>query len=167
MDITLRPLSVNDGSDIYEMLQKIPAKENGYINSQHGISYEEYKAWLIRAEADARKTEIEDGWRVPQSTYWLYVNGYPVGVAKLRHFLTDKLCEEGGHIGYAIRPCQRGKGYGKALLRLLLPHGKEHGIDHALITVQNDNAVSIRVALQNGGRIEKANNIRHYIWIDC
>ena len=71
------------------------------------------------------------------------------------------------HIGYAIRPCQRGKGYGKALLRLLLPHGKEHGIDHALITVQNDNAASIRVALQNGGRIEKANNIRHYIWIDC
>ena len=40
MDITLRPLSVNDGSDIYEMLQEIPAKENGYINSQHGISYE-------------------------------------------------------------------------------------------------------------------------------
>ena len=26
MDITLRPLSVNDGSDIYEMLQEIPAK---------------------------------------------------------------------------------------------------------------------------------------------
>ena len=62
MELSLRPLSVHDGLDIYEMLQEIPAEENGYVNSQHGVSYEEYKAWLIRAEADARKTEIEDGW---------------------------------------------------------------------------------------------------------
>ena len=95
------------------------------------------------------------------------MDGYPVGVAKLRHFLTDKLREEGGHIGYAIRPCQREKGYGKALLGLLLPYAKVHGVDHALITVQNDNIASIRVALQNGGRIEKVSDIRHYIRIDC
>ena len=165
--IELRPLSAADGRDIYEMLQEIPGDEHGYVNGVHGMSYEEYKAWLVREEENAKKTEIEDGWKVPQSTYWLYVDGRPVGQGKIRHFLTDALREAGGNIGYAVRPTERGKGYGTLLLRELMKEAAKLGIDRALVTVHNDNPASIRVALKNGGVIGRTNDLRRFIWVEC
>lgn len=167
MDYLLKRLSKNDGRDVYDMLQAIPANENGFMNGVNGMNYDEYRAWLINQDANSRKTEIEDGWKVPQTTFWLYVNGSPVGVGKIRHFLTDKLRQEGGHIGYAIAPGERGKGYGKLLLRELLGEAKKIGVDRALITVQNGNTPSVKVALANGGVIEQVGEERNYIWVEC
>lgn len=104
---------------------------------------------------------------VPQHIYWLYINAVPVGMAKLRHYLTDKLKEDGGHGGYAIRSAYRNKGYGKLLMRLLIEQARELKINRLLLTVQNHNIPSIKVALANGGIIEKVNEHRHYIWINC
>jgi hypothetical protein len=50
MNYRLVQLSVNDEKDIYDMLQELPADENGYINSVFGKSYEEYEQWLKRNE---------------------------------------------------------------------------------------------------------------------
>lgn len=165
--IVLIPLSSADGQAVYDMLQEIPADENGYVNRVNGMSYEEYKAWLAREEANARKTEIEDGWKVPQSTYWLYVDGRPIGQGRIRHFLTDALREAGGNIGYVVRPTSRGKGYGTILLRELMKEAAKLGIERALVTVHNDNPASIRVAMKNGGKLEKVTDARHLIWVDC
>jgi len=167
MDIELRKLSAADGRDVYDMLQAIPKDENGFMNGVNGMDYEAFKAWLSREDANSKKTEIEDGWKVPQSTFWLYVDGRPVGIGKIRHFLTDKLRQEGGHIGYAIAPDERSKGYGKILLGELLKAAKNLGIEHALVTVRNENTASVKVALANGGVAEKMNDARHFIWIDC
>ena len=164
MTAELRKLSIDDGMDIYDMLQEIPKDENGFINGCHGCSYEEYKQWLIRSNNMANGIGLED-WMVPQNTYWLYVDGKPVGMGKLRHRLTEKLKEDGGHIGYAISPTNRGHGYGKLLLKLLVEEAKKMGIGRILVTIQNDNKASLQVALANGGEIEKVNDIRHYIWI--
>ena len=165
--IELRPLSSADGREIYEMLQEIPADENGYVNGVHGMIYEEYKAWLAREESAAKETEIVDGWKVPQSTYWLMIGGKPVGQGRIRHFLTDALREAGGNIGYAIRPSARGNGYGTILLQELMREAGKMGIDRALVTVHNDNSASIKVALKNGGEIERVTDVRHLIWVDC
>lgn len=167
MDYLLKRLSINDGRDIYDMLQAIPRDENGFINGVNGMSFDEYKAWLVREDENSKKTEIEDGWKVPQTSFWLYAEGKPVGVGKIRHFLTDKLRQVGGHVGYAIVPDERGKGFGKLLLKELLVEAKKLGVDRALITVQNGNAASIKVALANGGVIEDVNDIRHFIWVNC
>ena len=167
MNYELKRLSVSDGRDVYDLLQAIPQNENGFINGVNGMNFDEFKAWLAREDENSNKTEIEDGWKVPQTTYWLYVDGRAVAIGKIRHFLTDKLREEGGHIGYAVAPGERGKGCGKILLKALLGEAKKLGIDRALITVHNGNAASIKVALANGGAIEKVNDIRHFIWVDC
>ncbi|MCL2014810.1 MAG: GNAT family N-acetyltransferase, partial [Defluviitaleaceae bacterium] len=74
--------------------------------------------------------------------------------------------EDGGHIGYAIAPAYRNRGYGKILLKLLIDETNKMGISRILITVQNDNIASVQVALNNGGIIEKSNDVRTYIWID-
>lgn len=166
MAIELREQSVNDDNDVYDMLQEIPRDENGFINGCNGRDFESYKKWLIKSANISKGIGLED-WMVPQTIYWLYVDGIPVGYGKLRHYLTDKLREEGGHIGYAIRPSCRNKGYGKLLLKLIVEKANEMGIKKVLVTVMNHNEYSIRVALANGGIIEKVTDQRHIIWIEC
>ena len=166
MGIELRKLSVHDGRDIYEMLQEMPENENGFINSVHGKSYEEYQAWLQGAAKNAEQTGIVDGWKVPSTMFWLFEDGKPVGMGKVRHFLTDALREHGGNVGYGIRPSARGRGLGKQLLARLIEECREIGVDQVLLTVQNHNTASLRVAAANGGRTEKVTADSHYIWID-
>lgn len=120
---------------------------------------------MIKSDQLSKGIGLEN-WMVPQSIYWLFVDGVPTGMGKLRHYLTEKLKEEGGHIGYAIRPSCRHQGYGKLLLELLVKKACEIGVDRILLTIQNSNIYSIEVALANGGIIEKVTDIRHHIWID-
>ena len=119
MNTELIKLSAACGRDIYDMLQSIPADENGLMNDAHGLSYDEYKAWLEKRYAESLKTEVYDGFKVPQTFFFFYVDSCPVGLVKIRHFLTDRLRQDGGNMGYAIRPEARGKGYGKLLLKRL------------------------------------------------
>lgn len=102
MKYELRKLSIDDGRDVYEMLQDIGKAENGFTNRVNVMSFEEYQRWLIRSDKSARST-----------LYWLYVDGKPVGIGKLRYFLTDRLRVEGGHIRYAIRPSARNKKFAR------------------------------------------------------
>lgn len=166
MNIELRKLSQDDGVEIYDMLQEIPKYENGLVNGCNGKPFDEYRKWLAKSDNIANGIGLEN-WMVPQSTFWIYVDGIPVGFGKLRHYLTDKLKEEGGHIGYAIRPTYRNRGFGKILLRLILEKAKQMEINKVLITVHNNNVSSIKVALANGGVVEKITYERHLIWIDC
>ena len=161
----LKPLQVTDGKDIYEFLQKIPKEEKGFMNGAYGKTYEEYLKWLEKSQKIAQGIDLEE-WMVPQSIYWLYVDEKPVGMGKLRHSLTQGLLEQGGHGGYTIILQERGKGYGTILLKLLLEEAKSLSIKKFLVTVNNENTPSIKVALNNGGKIEKVNEQRHYIWID-
>lgn len=56
-----------------------------------------------------------------------------------------------GHIGYAVVPCKRGRGYATRALQLLLPQAKLEGLDYVTITTQPDNVASQRVIRANGG----------------
>ena len=161
----LRKLSVDDGMDVYQMLQDIPLDENGLQNKVNGLTYEEYKDWLVKKQQESELDSIVDGWKVPTTTYWLYADGIPVGFGKLRHTLTDALRKAGGHIGYGIAPQYRGRGYGKELLKLLLGKADEMGIDQVLVTIRLDNHTSLAVALANGGVITEQTDERYLVWI--
>lgn len=165
MGIELRKVAVTDDMDIYEMLQELPADENGFINRAAGMRFDEYKEWLKGKVQNTEQTGIVDGWKVPETTFWLYEDGRPVGCGSVRHFLTDKLLEQGGNIGYSIRPSDRNRGLGKVLLSLLINESRKMGIDRLLLTIQNGNLPSLHVALANGGKIEKTTEERSYVWI--
>ncbi len=161
----LRRLSVNDGRDVYEMLQAIPGEENGLVNSANGLSFEEFRGWLAKKQRDSEQQGLVDGWKVPSTVFWLYADGVPVGFGTVRHFLTDALRRQGGNIGYGIAPGFRGKGYGRELLRLLLKEARALGIDRALVTIHTDNLASQGVALSNGGVIAEKTEDRVLIWV--
>lgn len=166
MDLNLKKLSINDGHEIYEMLQEIPYDENGFLNDVNGATLEELKAWLIKRDNESKGIGIREG-RVPQSFFWLYADEVPVGYGKIRHRLTERLIDDGGHMGYSIRPSERGKGYGKLQLKFLLERAKEIGIDKVLLTIHSNNINSLEVAMKNGGIIEKQDENKCWVWIEC
>ena len=166
MSIEIRRLSIVDGRDVYEMLQKIPSNENGFVNFVNGKNFEEFQQWLHSADENSKQESIMDGWKVPQTTYWCLEDEKPVGYGKVRHFMTDRLLIDGGNVGYAIVPEARNKGLGKRFLALLLTESKKLGIEKALLTIKQENKASVKVALANGGVIDKIENELYYIWID-
>ena len=166
MGLEIRKLSIDDGQDIYEMLQELPADENGFINSVKDKTFDEYKEWLKKSAKSAEQVGVVDGWKVPTTTFWLFEDGKPVGIGKVRHSLTDALFENGGNVGYAICPTARNRGLGKKLLSCLIAESQKIGAGKLLLTIQNHNIASIHVALANGGKTEKITADRHYIWIE-
>jgi predicted acetyltransferase len=165
MHYELRRLSTDDGMDIYNMLQEIPKEKNGVKNAANGKNFDGFKKWLVKNENTSKGIHLED-WMVPQTTYWLYVDGSPVGFGKLRHSLTEKLELEGGHAGYSFGE-QKRKRIRNPSCCAAAARSRTLGIEDLLVTIQKGNAPSVKVALANGGRIEKINNERHYIWVSC
>lgn len=80
-------------------------------------------------------------------------DGKIVGFCNLRHKLEydDDDIEFASHIGYSIRPSERGKGYAKEQLHLVLHKAKELGIDKVRIVCRDINVGSNRTILANGG----------------
>ncbi len=56
-----------------------------------------------------------------------------------------------GHIGYAVVPWKRGRGYAKAALAQMLPLARAKGLPYVHVTTLPDNVPSQRVILANGG----------------
>lgn len=167
MIVSVRQLTRADGEDeaLYLMMQESPSEENGFLNGARGLSRNAFAAWVCRHADISQGIGLPAGY-VRQTIYWMYVDGYPVGSAKLRHDLTDALRIEGGNIGYGIRPTERGKGYGSRLLGLMLTEARRQGLEQVLVTIQNDNIPSLRVATANRGRLEKQTAERSYFWYD-
>jgi predicted acetyltransferase len=113
---------------------------------------EDFPAYLRGLLDGARGIGLPPG-RVPYSTFWLTSGRRPVGRSSVRHYLTPDLEEEGGHVGYDIRPSERLKGYGKLILRLTLAEARKLGLSRALLTCDTDNVASAKVIEGNGGRL--------------
>lgn len=88
---------------------------------------------------------------MPHTTLWLVDNGAYIGTVDIRHKLTESLENYGGHIGYDIRPSQRGKGHGRTILALALPKARELGITRVRIMCDEHNVASRKVIEKNGG----------------
>ena len=56
-----------------------------------------------------------------------------------------------GHIGYAVVPWKRGRGYATAALAQMLPLARDRGLPYVYVTTLPDNIASQRVILANGG----------------
>jgi predicted acetyltransferase len=77
-----------------------------------------------------------------------------VGRVSVRHRLNDSLLHVGGHIGYAVRPAFRGRGYATRMLRLSLEVLRDLGVDRALVTCDEGNGASARTIEKCGGVLE-------------
>ena len=101
------------GKTEYDMLQGIPAVENGFTNPAYNLSYDEYKEWLRITDNNSIGKDLPEGW-IPYTTYFLYIDDIPVGYGRVRHSSSEYLetVVGAGNLGYGIAKGCRGKGYG-------------------------------------------------------
>ncbi|MCK0110865.1 GNAT family N-acetyltransferase [Ornithinimicrobium sp. F0845] len=126
--------------------------------------------WLDKVARDRAGVDLAPG-RVPATMLFGVVGEEIVGRAHIRHELTPALLEEGGHIGYGVRPDYRRRGYATAMLRQGLQVVRGLGVDRALVTCDDDNPASIATIERCGGVLEDTRprddgaSTRRY-WID-
>lgn len=84
------------------------------------------------------------------TTYWFVKDGRMLGTCRLRHVLNEDLWRHGGHVGYDIRPSERNNGHATVMLGLLLEEAWDAGLCWVLLTVEETNVASRRVAEKNG-----------------
>ena len=114
-----------------------------------------FRDFALYVESLVRQKEAKDLLpnRVPSSTFWLVADGLRiVGTSRLRHSLVPHLEKEGGHIGYNIRPSERRKGYGSAILSLTLAKARGLGLLEVIVTCDSDNVGSLRIIQKNKGQ---------------
>ena len=150
MKIELKQLSPQNGIAEYQMLQEIGSNENGFTNEVNGMSFNQYKEWLIQQDDYSRAQNMPENY-IPQTTYFFYIDEQPVGIARIRHYSSEFLEKQGvGNFGYGIAKTYRGRGYGNALFIEVLKKCKLLGYSKIKSFVHADNISSNRVFTKNG-----------------
>ena len=127
-----------------EQLAAIEADADGFLAS------------LIDREARGGPVTLPDGSqvaRLPGYRLWI-VDGEFAGSIGIRWVpgSQELPAHVQGHIGYAVVPWKRDRGYAKAALALMLREARREGLEEVMVTTDPDNVASQRVIEANGGR---------------
>lgn len=118
---------------------------------------------------DRRAQELPDAPRpeghVPCTFRWIAEGDKLVGFIAIRHGLNDFLLQQGGHIGYSVRPSRRGQGVATQALRLGVDVAHSLDIAPILVTCSEDNEASRSVIESNGGVHEDSREGKRRYWI--
>lgn len=149
--------TINRKEEAIEYIQE-HLDANSDINGVGGLKkyLDNYEGWLEKLEEDY--VRIPDEEKVPARTYFLIreADNKIIGMINIRLVLNDALKKFGGHIGYGIRPSERGKGYNKINLYLGLKVCYEYGIDTVLMDADLNNPASWKTMESLGGvRVRK------------
>ena len=162
----LRRPTLADKETILNMMaefeQTQSAHDGGFWDAENFV----YEEWLESNQNHEMGINLPEGWVPDIQLVAFEKDGKAVGFLNLRLRLNDFLLEEGGHIGYSIRPSERGKGYAKEALCQGLQVAKGKNIKQALVTCSTENPASRAVILANGGIYEDVRNRTERYWID-
>ena len=146
----LKEINLEDINEEYRAITAIPAYENGFENKYHDVTKEEFKKEVIpKLNRNSKGFDLPEGY-VPDTYYFLWDDDKIVGLFKIRHYLNDFLRKNAGHMGAAIVPGNRGKGYGKRGLKIAIEKCFEIiPEDEIYLSVHKDNVASLRMQLTN------------------
>jgi predicted acetyltransferase len=126
-------------------------------------------AGIEQVVADLRRMESREHAnppvRVPCTYFWIVEGDEFVGYLAMRHELNEWLLEEGGHIGYSVRPSRRRQGHASRALALALDEARAIGLDRVLVTADEDNRASWRAIEANAGTLEDSRAGKRRYWI--
>jgi predicted acetyltransferase len=167
-DLRLRPLAVGDETVAVAAHAELAAEDFAFLPD-----YPSDRPWpqYVRRLARWRcGLDLPSG-RVPGTLLLAQVGSDVIGRSAVRFELNEALTVHGGHIGYAVRPGFRSRGYASEILRQSLVVARAEGVHRVLVTCDQDNAASAAVIQKSGGveiepwiRADGALNRR--FWID-
>lgn len=142
----------------------------GLLPDDDVTSPEGFADWVRRLSRAERAAEA--GGIVPCTYRWITDGSRYVGAIAFRHYLTPALLNSGGHIGYGVRPSDRGRGAASwALQEVCARLAAQEEPDRVLLTCDDANAASARTIERCGGLLEdvrvggNGRPFRRY-WID-
>ena len=148
--------------DMMEEFEKYQSPHDGGFWDTENFSYEE---WLESNQNQEMGINLPEGW-VPSIQFVSFDDvGHALDFLNLRLRLNEGLLNDAGHIGYSIRPSERGKGYAKETLRQGLQVAKEKNIKKALVTCSVNNPASRAVIVANAGLLEDVRDGVERYWI--
>ena len=143
MELFLREPGIGDKKEILDMVREFEECGDEYpfegVIVLKSVTSESYDSFLKKLEQDKHIEDIRPEY-ANQTTYVLTdQTGHIYGMSCLRHSLKGDLINIGGHVGYAVRPSERRKGFGTLQLRLVLEKALELGIKEVLVTCRENN----------------------------
>jgi predicted acetyltransferase len=138
-----------------DMVDEFEAAGEGYPFNDVGLARRDFAAFVDDLRNEALGIGLPPG-IVPQTTYVLVdSDGQGLGEVRFRPHLTPPFERHNGHIGYNVRPRQRGKGYATRMLALTLDKARALGLERVMLPVEGENPASLRVIAKNGGVLER------------
>ncbi|MEW4354725.1 GNAT family N-acetyltransferase [Streptococcus pneumoniae] len=163
----LRRPSLQDKAAFLEMLAEID-QDGSRMSSGNIYAWQkaggDFDMWLSLIQQQETRDILGSGLG-PFSMYLSYEGNRLIGLLALRTTDTSAVLGEYGHIGYCIRPSERGKDYAKEQLRLGLLEAKSKNISRVLVTCHVDNEASRRTIVSQGGRLENLVEETERYWI--
>ena len=119
-----------------------------------GWTFEQALERCLRMEE--KEYALKEG-RCPGKTFLMIRRGDQriIGTINVRWDLNDAMLLFGGHIGYGIRPSERGRGYSKILLYLGLKKALALGLTRVMIGCSASNTPSDKTIRALGGELER------------
>lgn len=165
MPLTLRPPRPDDETALLRLHDQLAP--DGFAFLQHDGTWDQVLAAVRR---ESLGEGLAPG-RVRCDFLVADVDGVPVGRVSVRHELTDYLREIGGHVGYAVAPAHRRRGYATAMLRQSVALLAAGGVARVLVTCDVDNVGSAAVIEACGGVLEdvrtRGDETKRRYWIDA
>jgi len=127
------------------------------INGSALLDQMEYEPWLTHTANNRQENTARPDW-VTATTYFAVRkhDGRIVGMLDIRHNLNHEfLTQYGGHIGYAVRPSERKKGYATEMLKMGLAFAKTLNIKKVMLGCYTSNLPSVITIEKCGGTLTK------------
>ena len=134
---------------------------NSTINGSNSLNLflkeSTYEKWLEKNEETENKDYAKLVGLVPSATYFTIrkSDNKIVGMVNIRYNLNEYLRKIAGHIGYSIRPSERGKGLAKIQLYLTLKEAIKVNLNKVMISCEQNNIASEKTILALGGILER------------
>ena len=151
MNLRLRPLRLDDEAAYQAAQAELAVDDFPFGFMEPGTTFAEH----VQRTIDHRYGRGLPPGFVESSFLVADVGGSIVGRSSIRHVLNDELAHHGGHIGYAVRPGFRRRGYATEILRQSLVIIRSYGVERVLVTCNDDNVASAAVIEACGGVLER------------